>query len=409
VTDVAQDSTPESAFHRAIFDRPGDSLPVLIFADWLDERGDPRGPYLRRSPEIYRVIARLRTAGVETAERVALLGPADSDRKEFLRGLILTLTAHRWESNFNPRVPGIIDATLERLANQWPADNVLIALAESPGAENVREFVRRAATERPLPADQTLAAATLATNQDPEDLLAALDHAGDDLRLLELFACLAHELVLYGRDLTDRPAVGRIQSKLHSLLHPLAPLPLALTKLESTLGPARRTIWEILPEGGGEHAASDTSPDERSRLLSAFAEYDSAAAWTFHVPQKAAKWTCGLLRAVAPPLAAETRWRALETEPAAVYHQMFSAAARDGYEGATRTGPYSRALAWRSLTAAVGLPAETDLAAAEAGTKKCKWCSVEGHWTDRGPGQVALGCLHPCGMSGSVILLSAVP
>src|SRR5581483_11873304 len=36
------------AFLRAVHDRPDDDLPRLIFADWLDERGDWRGPLLRR-------------------------------------------------------------------------------------------------------------------------------------------------------------------------------------------------------------------------------------------------------------------------------------------------------------------------------------------------------------------------
>jgi uncharacterized protein (TIGR02996 family) len=35
-------------FLRAIHERPDDDLPRLIFADWLDERGDWRGPLLRR-------------------------------------------------------------------------------------------------------------------------------------------------------------------------------------------------------------------------------------------------------------------------------------------------------------------------------------------------------------------------
>jgi uncharacterized protein (TIGR02996 family) len=32
----------------AVNARPEDLLPVLVYADWLDERGDPRGPVLRR-------------------------------------------------------------------------------------------------------------------------------------------------------------------------------------------------------------------------------------------------------------------------------------------------------------------------------------------------------------------------
>lgn len=37
----------EEAFIRAIVSAPGDDAPRLIYADWLDERGDPRGEYVR--------------------------------------------------------------------------------------------------------------------------------------------------------------------------------------------------------------------------------------------------------------------------------------------------------------------------------------------------------------------------
>jgi uncharacterized protein (TIGR02996 family) len=37
----------ESGFLRAIFDAPDDPAPRLIFADWLDDQGDPRGEFLR--------------------------------------------------------------------------------------------------------------------------------------------------------------------------------------------------------------------------------------------------------------------------------------------------------------------------------------------------------------------------
>ncbi len=37
----------DEAFIRAIVDAPGDDLPRLVYADWLDDRADPRGPYVR--------------------------------------------------------------------------------------------------------------------------------------------------------------------------------------------------------------------------------------------------------------------------------------------------------------------------------------------------------------------------
>jgi uncharacterized protein (TIGR02996 family) len=39
--------TEDEAFIRAVVDSPGDDTPRLVYADWLDDRGDPRGPYLR--------------------------------------------------------------------------------------------------------------------------------------------------------------------------------------------------------------------------------------------------------------------------------------------------------------------------------------------------------------------------
>jgi uncharacterized protein (TIGR02996 family) len=39
--------TDDEAFIRAIVAAPGDDAPRLVYADWLDERGDPRGGYLR--------------------------------------------------------------------------------------------------------------------------------------------------------------------------------------------------------------------------------------------------------------------------------------------------------------------------------------------------------------------------
>jgi uncharacterized protein (TIGR02996 family) len=40
-------TTDDEAFLRAIVDAPADEAPRLVYADWLDERGDPRGAYLR--------------------------------------------------------------------------------------------------------------------------------------------------------------------------------------------------------------------------------------------------------------------------------------------------------------------------------------------------------------------------
>ncbi len=43
--------TEDEAFIRTIVDRAGDDLPRLVYADWLDERDDARGAYLRAEGE----------------------------------------------------------------------------------------------------------------------------------------------------------------------------------------------------------------------------------------------------------------------------------------------------------------------------------------------------------------------
>ena len=46
--------TDDDAFIRAIVAAPGDEAPRLVYADWLDERGDPHGLYLRAEVEAFR-------------------------------------------------------------------------------------------------------------------------------------------------------------------------------------------------------------------------------------------------------------------------------------------------------------------------------------------------------------------
>jgi uncharacterized protein (TIGR02996 family) len=43
--------TEDEGFIRAIVDGPGDDTPRLVYADWLDDRADPRGQYLRAERE----------------------------------------------------------------------------------------------------------------------------------------------------------------------------------------------------------------------------------------------------------------------------------------------------------------------------------------------------------------------
>ncbi len=44
----------EEPFIRAIVDSPGDETPRMVYADWLEERGDPRGAYLQAEQQAVR-------------------------------------------------------------------------------------------------------------------------------------------------------------------------------------------------------------------------------------------------------------------------------------------------------------------------------------------------------------------
>src|SRR5689334_9332768 len=90
------DAVDREAFLRAIIDRPEDDLPRLIYADWLDERGDPRGQLIRVQTELANPscppLRRRRLVAAETkllkrfhAEWAESLGMAAQD-VEFRRG-----------------------------------------------------------------------------------------------------------------------------------------------------------------------------------------------------------------------------------------------------------------------------------------------------------------------------------
>jgi uncharacterized protein (TIGR02996 family) len=65
--------TDDEAFIRSIVDNPGDDAPRLVYADWLDERDDPRGAYLRAEVEW------ARTRLIEKARVLkATIPPADA-------------------------------------------------------------------------------------------------------------------------------------------------------------------------------------------------------------------------------------------------------------------------------------------------------------------------------------------
>jgi uncharacterized protein (TIGR02996 family) len=69
----------DDTFLRAIAERPADDAPRLVYADWLDERGDPRSRFLRVQWELGRPVkasARFRELCESEQELARQLDPA---------------------------------------------------------------------------------------------------------------------------------------------------------------------------------------------------------------------------------------------------------------------------------------------------------------------------------------------
>jgi uncharacterized protein (TIGR02996 family) len=117
--------TDDEAFIRAIVDRPGDDLPRLVYADWLDERGDPRGEYLRIEMELAKEAKKPQADGTVTFQWVELpdsgLDPVWVTRVS--RPPAGVCCEHVRFTNGGPLLePGDIDAVERRLTVLLPPD-----------------------------------------------------------------------------------------------------------------------------------------------------------------------------------------------------------------------------------------------------------------------------------------------
>jgi uncharacterized protein (TIGR02996 family) len=92
----------EAAFIRAILASPEDDAPRLIFADWLDERGDPRAEYLR----LLCAVDGLPEGDPRTAEMTARLRMLEAGIDLRWRALVIRGRRTRGQRAKAPRRPG---------------------------------------------------------------------------------------------------------------------------------------------------------------------------------------------------------------------------------------------------------------------------------------------------------------
>lgn len=121
------------AFARAILADPADEAPWLVFADWLDERDDPRGPFVRRYRAWAKLSPRNRAYPKHEVELFRLLAhcPAPAPILRGLRGAIwspfsdpvavlLFLNPGQTEPPDPPALPPTLRGVLQQYRYRFP-------------------------------------------------------------------------------------------------------------------------------------------------------------------------------------------------------------------------------------------------------------------------------------------------
>jgi uncharacterized protein (TIGR02996 family) len=156
--------TEELAFLTHLASNPGDDVTRLVYADWLDERGDERAGFLRAEQEL---------AGLcEDDPRAARLGRELSERRRSIRWDWLGVAGKRWDAWLTafppPRKIQVIKAVRELTGcglaeGKWTVEAAPMCVLRSctrAEAEMACEHLRRAGTRaetvglaiRPCPA-----------------------------------------------------------------------------------------------------------------------------------------------------------------------------------------------------------------------------------------------------------------
>jgi uncharacterized protein (TIGR02996 family) len=417
--------TTEDAFLSVIIESPDDDGPRLVYADWLEERGDPRAAAVRKHPEVFRFLSDLRTAQDAGATLRQLEAWVFGGRADLVRGLALILGCRPAGPRPRLRLPGVAGPALERVCQ---------ALSPAPDARKAASVTRGLGGRPPNPADVPELASRLASEHGPEVLLTVLERYQQDGRFLELLACLAHEMVLRGMILDGVPAAEGVVARLRERGHPLARLPLALTSVEGDLRPwlpryggggqAWSTpfgpLWEgrePLPVGPSPAAAAFTETTDAAsagRIATAVRNWEEgsngqseARVFRAESPIGEEAFSAGLLWALALAClegAGEQGVRADRVTPRDAFATLFSAASTGGAYNRGLRGAYGRQAAWQSLAGLAGAPGDDVEAVADL-AGRCLWARFDAgsEWYYQVAWDVGLLAVRPGGTSIAVL------
>jgi uncharacterized protein (TIGR02996 family) len=416
--------TEEDAFLQAIIEAPDDDTHRLVYADWLEEQGDPRAAAIRKHPEVSHFLSGLcQVRGVETSLR-QLESWVFGGRADLVRDLRLILKCQ--PDGPGLRLRGVPDSALERVRR---------TLFPLPNADGATVVIGQLGGRPPKPDEVRELASRLASEHSPGELLAVLEHYRQDGRFLELLGCLSQEMVLRGVILDGLPAGERIAICLRERMHPLARLPLSLTAVEGDLRPwlphyggggqgwstpfGHLPQWcEPLPAGPSSGAGAFTeTTDINSRHLIASAvlnwEEESNGQWEARVfraerPISVEVLSLGLLRSLRldclEGVSEQDLLAAARVTPYMAFATLFSAASTGGAYNSGLRGAYGRLAAWRSLAGLVGVSGDDGEAVIDL-ARRCHWVRIPAvsEWFYQVAWDFGLLAVRPDGMSLAVL------
>jgi uncharacterized protein (TIGR02996 family) len=382
---------PENALLRAVLEGSEDEAPWQVYADWLEEQGDPRATVCRKHPEIGRLLAGLGTSEQAPFDEIETY--ATAGRLDALSAVAVTLR-RCGPLVHNQKFPGIVSCTL---------DQVEKLLALTPGALSVETVVSRRGewTE----AQGRTFASVLASGQPVEALLALFAQDQADGPFVELLACLVQEMTLRRGSLAELPPVIRFAERLRTEGHALAGLPLMLLGIEGGLKDYlphydyRGSSWsgllgqsneveQPLPAAAGEgpldftEVLDDTSAGQISAAVSPWHGQSNgrieARVFRSARPLGEADLSVAMLRSLglqALAGAAEGGIRAGRVQPKQGLNLLFTAAAIGGAYAGSLLGAYGRLEAWHSMAGLVGASAGESVEALATLAERCLWVS----------------------------------
>ncbi|MFJ2936668.1 DUF6183 family protein [Streptomyces sp. NPDC087219] len=299
-------------------------------------------------------------------------------------------------------------------------DHLLRLLATTPGPGNVAQALRLVSSAGV--ADRKLdryAASLLASSHPAEELADAFTgHASEELR-----ACLVHELVLRGADVTETPGIAGWATSPHWRRHPLGWLPLALSEVEG------QSDLPSYSAQGSSYAMPFGPPEDRNVAVVAGAHVPSAQETTTETAAKGigaavVNWvdeSNGRIEArvfeLADPLADEsvpsvlptlgleclkgagrtTAFSVVACPPDRAWRVLFAAASTGGAYNSGACGAYGRLSAWQSLAGLAGAAQGACAEEAEARVRECAWYGFGAgtKWFERVAWDIGLAAVSP--------------